>query len=236
MSAAFTGIDAVAFDGDGTLWDFESSMRAALALSVEALTAAGVRHRGEPVEVDWLAAIREEVAAEARFRGADMGAIRLAAFEEAIRRCDPARLDLAQPLLERYMADRFAVMRPYPDAVETLTALEPRFRLGYVTNGNTHPSRLGLDGSFAAAVLAAECGLMKPDPGIYALAAERLGVEPGACLHVGDHALEDVDAARRAGMRTVWLNREGGTWPSSLAPADAEIGALSELPGLLSAA
>lgn len=236
MSAAFAGLGAIAFDGDGTLWDFESSMRSALALSAEALGAAGLHYEGESIEVDWLAAIREEVAADPRFRGVDMAAIRLAAFEEAIRRCDPSRLDLARPLLERYMADRFAVLRPYPDAVATLTALQPRFHLGYVTNGNTHPDRLGLDRTFAAAVLAGECGLMKPDPGIYALAAEQLAVAPGACLHVGDHPHEDVDAARRAGMRTVWLNRDGAAWPSSLAPADAEIADLASLPELLSAA
>ncbi len=235
MNPDFRGVSAIAFDGDGTLWDFESSMRAALALAAESLATAGLRHRGEPIEVDWLAAIREEVAAEARFRGANMEAIRLAAFEEAIRRCDPERLDLAQPLLERYLADRFAALRPYPDAVAALTALGPRYRLGYVTNGNTHPSRLGLEGLFAVAVLAHEHGVIKPDPGIYALTAELLGVEPGACLHVGDHPHEDVAAARAAGMLTVWLNRDEREWPPSLAAADAEIADLAALPALLSA-
>jgi putative hydrolase of the HAD superfamily len=63
-----------------------------------------------------------------------------------------------------------------------------------------HLERLGVDGLFSAVVTSAEAGAAKPDPAVLRLALERLGVDPGRALHVGD---EDVDeqAARAAGMR-----------------------------------
>jgi FMN hydrolase / 5-amino-6-(5-phospho-D-ribitylamino)uracil phosphatase len=233
VSQRFEGIAAISFDGDGTLWDFESSMRAALALAAESLNETGVSRAGEPVTAEWLAAVRNEVAAWPELHGAGMEVIRLLAFEEALQRMSPVRLDLAAPACERYFDDRFAVLRPYPDVADAIVALHGRFPLAVVTNGNTHPAQHDLGERFAQVVLAIECGIHKPDPAIYTLAAELLGVDPGACLHVGDHPHEDVDAARRAGMRTVWLNRGGCDWPADLPPAEAEIPNLAMLPGLL---
>jgi HAD superfamily hydrolase (TIGR01509 family) len=48
-------------------------------------------------------------------------------------------------------------------------------------------------------VTSAEAGASKPDPAIFRLALERLGVEPGRALHVGDSP-EDEEGARAAGM------------------------------------
>lgn len=229
----FEGVSAVTFDGDGTLWDFESAMRLALERSARFLTEAGLRHAGGPVGAGWLAAVRDRVASDPRFRGSDMEAIRLAAFEQAIRLCDPEQAGLARSVHDLYMEARFAELRAYSEATAALSALQPRFRLALVTNGNTHPGRLGLEGRFAEVVIAFECGLEKPDPGIYELAMERLGVEPDACLHVGDDPDEDIEAARHAGMRAVWVNRDGRPWPDSLREPDAEVRDLAALVELL---
>jgi FMN hydrolase / 5-amino-6-(5-phospho-D-ribitylamino)uracil phosphatase len=231
--AALRRVRAISFDGDGTLWDFESSMRTALAGSAAALAEAGLRRDGERVTPEWLAAVREEVAADPLLAGAGVEAIRLAAFEEATWRCEPARADLAPALFERYVADRFAALRPFPDAAAAVADLSARLPLALVTNGNTHPRRVGMGAQFAEVLIAFECGLAKPDPAIYALAARRLGVEPGACLHVGDHPREDVEAARLAGMRCVWVNRSGAEWPDTLPAPEAELEDLAALPALL---
>ena len=44
----------------------------------------------------------------------------------------------------------------------------------------------GIADCFDVVVNSSEVGVMKPDPGIYLLAAERVGVEPSACLFVDD--------------------------------------------------
>ena len=231
--SGFSGVAAISFDGDGTLWDFEAAMETALERSAETLVAAGLRSEEGPIDVGWLAAVRDEVASDPRFKGASMETIRLASFEEAIRRCDPGRSDLARPVYTQYMEDRFADLKPYSDVADTLSVLQRSFRLALVTNGNTHPSRVGLEGAFAQVVVAFECGIEKPNPGIYSLAIKRLGVQAAACLHIGDDPHEDVEAARSAGLRSIWINRRGASWPGSVAEPEAEIADLTSLLELL---
>ena len=48
--------------------------------------------------------------------------------------------------------------------------------------------------------------MVKPEPGIYRLAAERLGVKPQECVFVDDMPTY-VAAAKLAGMTTVRINR-----------------------------
>ncbi len=51
-------------------------------------------------------------------------------------------------------------------------------------------------------------GIAKPSPVLYAIAAERMhrrGVSPAETLMIGDHPVNDVAAAARAGFRTAWL-------------------------------
>ena len=50
-----------------------------------------------------------------------------------------------------------------------------------------------------------------------------------AFLHVGDDPERDVEAARRVGMSTVWVNRDDNSWPPHLRPADLEVHDLAGL-------
>ena len=59
--------------------------------------------------------------------------------------------------------------------------------------------------------------MAKPDPRIYRIACERLGVEPGECLFVGDGANDELPGAERAGMTAVQLER-----PASALTPDGE--------------
>jgi putative hydrolase of the HAD superfamily len=51
-------------------------------------------------------------------------------------------------------------------------------------------------------IISAEVGLAKPEPEIYHLAAERLGVEPRQAVFVDDRA-ENIAGAEEAGMRAI---------------------------------
>jgi beta-phosphoglucomutase len=61
---------------------------------------------------------------------------------------------------------------------------------------------LGLRERFGAVVAAEDVRFGKPDPEVYLLAAEGLGVPPRACL-VFEDSVVGVQAARRAGMRVI---------------------------------
>ena len=53
---------------------------------------------------------------------------------------------------------------------------------------------------FDVAVFSCDVGLAKPDPAIYRLAAERLGVAPAECVFVGDGADGELVGAAAVGM------------------------------------
>jgi putative hydrolase of the HAD superfamily len=55
---------------------------------------------------------------------------------------------------------------------------------------------------------------MKPDPAIYRLCTDALGVTPEECLFVGDGGSHELEAARSLGMtalQAVWYLRQGVT-------------------------
>jgi putative hydrolase of the HAD superfamily len=62
---------------------------------------------------------------------------------------------------------------------------------------------------FDSAVFSCSVGFSKPDPRIYGLAAEELGVEAGDCLFVGDGANDELPGAERAGMTALQLRPPG---------------------------
>jgi putative hydrolase of the HAD superfamily len=68
-----------------------------------------------------------------------------------------------------------------------------------------------LGGKFDATVFSCDVGVSKPDRRIYEIACERLGVEPGDCLFVGDGANDELPGAERAGMAAIQLRAPGET-------------------------
>src|SRR5439155_8366072 len=93
---------------------------------------------------------------------------------------------------------------PVPGAVEAVAELEGLgLRLAVVSNWDValaeHLARIGLAGRFAAIVTSAEARAPKPEPRVFELALERLGVPPERALHVGDAEADEL-GARAAGM------------------------------------
>ncbi len=93
---------------------------------------------------------------------------------------------------------------PISGAIEAVSALRARgLEVAVVSNWDVglaeHIARLGETSLFSTIVTSAEAGAAKPDPAPFRLALERLGVEPGRALHVGDEG-EDEAGAQAVGM------------------------------------
>ena len=73
----------------------------------------------------------------------------------------------------------------------------------------------------------------KPDQWIFQRACDALSVPASEAVMVGDTPQTDVQGARRAGLRTVRLNRGHRGRPGNLARPDAVIDALGQLLGCL---
>lgn len=100
---------------------------------------------------------------------------------------------------------------PRPGLLETLTELRARdVRLGLVSNCTEEVALVWADTSFAHffdhAVFSATAGLAKPDPAIYRLVADGLGVAPEECLFVGDGANDELRGAQDVGMTPVLIH------------------------------
>ncbi|MDH5209659.1 MAG: HAD-IA family hydrolase, partial [Burkholderiaceae bacterium] len=77
-----------------------------------------------------------------------------------------------------------------------------------------------------------EVGVFKPDPRVYQLAVDRLGVPAEAICFQSSNGW-DAYAASAFGMRVVWCNRYGQRPERLPGRPDAEVRSLAELPGLL---
>ena len=82
----------------------------------------------------------------------------------------------------------------------------------------------GLAGCFQAIVSAEDVLQGKPDPEVFLTAAVRLGVPPDRCVVIED-AAAGIEAARRAGMRSIGASRSG-----KALPAEVSVRALDLLP------
>ena len=226
------GIRVVTFDADGTIWDFQTTMREALAVSLQSLQTL-YPEQAAALTVDELIVHREE--AEAAFRGKSMTmeGLRFAAFMRTLDTIGARDERHARDLTSSYLERRFASARIFDDVLPALDILQEHFRLGLLTNGNSYPDKLGLAERFEFVVVAQDHGVWKPDAEFYELAIQRAGVAPEEILHIGDRLDNDVLPARRAGMNVVWLNRTGDEPPTG-SQAVATLFSLLELPAFLS--
>lgn len=74
-------------------------------------------------------------------------------------------------------------------------------------------SDMGIDHCFDAVIESARVGVSKPDPHIYALGLEALGIEAHDTVVVGDSFSKDIEPAMSLGCQTVWL--KGTQWEST---------------------
>jgi putative hydrolase of the HAD superfamily len=62
-------------------------------------------------------------------------------------------------------------------------------------------------------VISGDINTAKPESGIFAAACRGAGLRPDECVYVGDDFDVDARGSVRAGMRGIWLNRNGKACP-----------------------
>jgi putative hydrolase of the HAD superfamily len=129
-----------------------------------------------------------------------------------------------------------------PGAEEALAALEGQYRLVIATSANHSDTadmrealkRVGADRYFQHFFSAKELGFAKPDPRFFLEILSQLSVDPENAASIGDRYDNDIEAARNAGLATIWISASADH--SSYPAADHIIPAMDQLPAILAPA
>ncbi|QBP39940.1 HAD family hydrolase [Paenisporosarcina antarctica] len=143
--------------------------------------------------------------------------------------------EMEKLLFEDYINHFHKFCVPFEGLIETLTLLKRQnFLLGLISNGRHAGQQASIEAlsieSFFDVVLISESqGLSKPDAAIFERGLERLNVKASEACYVGDHPINDIEAARKVGLMTIW--KRNGQYKDIL--ADKEIDTLPEILSIL---
>jgi putative hydrolase of the HAD superfamily len=147
--------------------------------------------------------------------------------------------DEIEEAIARYIAPLDSGVVLFDDTLDTLHTLRARgLKLGLVSNtmwpARYHQDeldRFGLAPYLDHTVFSADAGVWKPQPGIYRLSLDALGVAAAEAVFVGDMPEHDIVGAQGVGMRAVYIKNKAFI-PDGVHP-DAVIARLEELPPLV---
>ena len=142
----------------------------------------------------------------------------------------PGRMGEVRTCLARMHGERHLWCAVRSGSAESLARLKGAgLRLGVVSNSDGRVEQAlvaaGLRDYFDVVIDSALVGLEKPDPRIFRVALDALGVLPEEALYVGDLYDIDVLGAQGAGVRAVWF----GSPPGDSAPACPTTSSIREL-------
>lgn len=217
--ARFPRPDAVVFDLDGTLLDTAPDLCGTLN---ELLT----EHGRPTMPLDRLRPMIGDGAAKMVERGFAASGRVPEDFTGLVRR-----------FIELYEGRIAAETQPFPGVIACLDRLRTAgLQLAVCTNKTTRLTEsllaaLDLTAYFPV-VIGGDGPARKPDPRHLLAVVERLAVEPRAAVMIGD-SINDVAAAKAAGIKVVAVTFGYTTTPAAELGADALIDSYTELPRLL---
>ena len=166
-----------------------------------------------------------------------IGTFKVQSWTAALASCDSEDPDFATELSAAFQQHRRSNHAPFPDMYDVLTELSRGHSLAMVTNGVPDIQwckikALGIEKYFEAIVISGELGIGKPDPRIFTHTLEQLHSTPDRAVMVGNSLGRDVQGAKNAGIRSIWLKTDDPEPATAVSP-DHEITSLMELPRLL---
>ncbi|MBX2824433.1 MAG: haloacid dehalogenase type II [Gammaproteobacteria bacterium] len=222
---AFTSIEACVFDAYGTLFDVHSAVGKYRPRLGEKADAVSMTWRTKQLEYTWL---RSLMGAYTQFWAVTGDALDYSLEMHGITD-DELRADLMQAYL---------TLEAYPEVISTLEQLKANgYRCAILTNGSPDMieaavESAGLQGLLEHNLSVDSVGIFKPDPRVYQLAVDTMGIKAGNISFQSSNAWDAV-AAAHFGFRVAWINRFAQKRERMPAQPDAELADLSGLPALL---
>jgi 2-haloacid dehalogenase len=223
----FSDISACVFDAYGTLFDVHSAAARYRGDLGDKADAVSQTWRDKQLQYTWLRSLM------GRQHHIDFWQVTGDALDFSLETHGIDDATLRDKLLACYLE-----LDAYDEVKEVLTTLkEGGIKTAILSNGSPKMLAAGVENAGIADLLDAvisveDVGIFKPDPSVYGLAVERLGVAPDRISFQSSNAW-DANAAGAFGFRVAWCNRFGQRPERLPGPADVVIATLSELPPLL---
>jgi putative hydrolase of the HAD superfamily len=215
-------IEAVLFDLDGTLLDREKSLIAFVSHQYERLTPK-------------LSSIPKEDYIRRFIELDNNGYVwKDKVYKQLINEFNLTNCTVKE-LLDDYVSSLKYYCNPFSHLHSMLNELKQQnIKLGMITNGIgqfqlDNIRALGIEQNFEVILISEWEGIKKPNPEIFDRALAKLQVSAASSMFVGDHALNDIEAAQNIGMVAVWKRNDA----SPTVKAEYIIDELSEIPTLV---
>jgi 2-haloacid dehalogenase len=226
--ARLANIKACVFDAYGTLFDVNSAAETCKAALGDRWLPFADAWRQKQLAYTWLRGLMGHYADFWQVTG-DALDFTLESF--AVR----------DPGLRRRLMDLYLELKAYPEVPATLAALRRAgFKVAILSNGAPDmlaraAKNAAIDRDLDAIYSVHDIGVFKPDPRVYRLATDGLGLKPEQIAFQSSNAW-DAHAAKAFGMRSVWCNRTGQVGERLPGTPDAVVRTLAEVPALVGAA
>ncbi len=132
-----------------------------------------------------------------------------------------------------YLWSRMGTCQIYPDVFEIIPRLKAHYKISLLTNADNDDPLVQIllsNGFTFDAVMTSEMvGSYKPEALIFHEMLKLMNLNPNEVLVIGDSPVSDIQGARNANLKVVWLNRPRTPLPKNLPNPDFEIHHLAEL-------
>lgn len=143
--------------------------------------------------------------------------------------------ELIHNIVDLHMETMIHAMEFPPGNLPVLQALKAKAPLGLISNFDHSPTairilqRHGIHDLFDVILISEAVGWRKPSPLIFLRAIESLDIDASRAIFIGDSPTLDVTGAKGVGMKVVWINRKGESYPAGIPKPDFEIPHFSRL-------
>lgn len=225
MPLALPGIRACVFDAYGTLFDFASAAERCRDVLGDQTAAVTRLWRDKQLQYTWLRSLQGRYVDFQQVTGESLD------FTLEV-------LGLSSAALRDRLMSLYFTLDAFPEVPAMLRRLKAAgLKTAILSNGSPAMlapmvERAGLVDLFDAVLSVDEVGIFKPDPRIYQLAVDCMGVPAEAIAFQSSNAW-DAHAASAFGMRVAWCNRYGQPPERLPGKPDVVITTLAELPALV---
>jgi putative hydrolase of the HAD superfamily len=161
-------------------------------------------------------------------------------YEGAAKKENPYQYACAKLHIAHLVAWDFSKETLAPGALSLLQALQPHYALAMIANQPPHfeerLQKLGIRSYFRFVLGSQDVGITKPDPRLYRLALEKMGISAERSLMIGDRLENDIVPAKEVGFHTLWLRAgvsKAQEIESEKERPDATVSSLKEIESLL---